>query len=80
MKQEAQRRGVAEPAAEAPLEQRLSFLVHAIHARIGAIGNRHFRAHDLNQYSARILVLLLEHEELRTGELNRPGFQGGWLI
>lgn len=33
------------------------------------MGNRHFRAHDLNHYSARILVLLLEHEELRAGEL-----------
>ena len=52
-----------------PLAERVTFLVHTIHSRIGLIGNRHFRAHDLNHYSARILVLLLEHEELRTGEL-----------
>lgn len=52
-----------------PMEERITFLVHMIHSRIGLIGNRHFRAHELNHYSARILVLLLEHEELRTGEL-----------
>ena len=56
-------------ASAPPLAERVTFLVHTIHSRIGLIGNRHFRAHDLNHYSARILVLLLEHEELRTGEL-----------
>ncbi len=55
--------------AGTPLEDRLTFLVHTTAARVAAIGNRHFRAHDLNHYSARILVLLLEHEELRAGEL-----------
>lgn len=63
----------AEPAApdlEAPrLAQRLSFLVHEASARIASVGNRHFREHGLNHFSARILVLLLENEELRTGEL-----------
>lgn len=47
----------------------MSYLVHTLHSHIAQIGNRHFRAHDLNHYSARILILLLEHEELRTGEL-----------
>jgi DNA-binding MarR family transcriptional regulator len=51
------------------LEDRLTFLVHTVGARIANIGNRHFRAHDLNHYSARILVLLLQYEELRAGEL-----------
>lgn len=51
------------------LEDRITFLVHTVSARIAAVGNRHFRAHDLNHYSARILVLLLQHEELRAGEL-----------
>ncbi len=51
------------------LEERITFLVHTVAARIAAVGNRHFRAHDLNHYSARILVLLLQHEELRAGEL-----------
>ena len=52
-----------------PLTERLTFLVHTASARIANIGNRHFRDHDLNHFSARILVLLLEHRELRTGDL-----------
>lgn len=58
----------ADGAAPA-LVDRLTFLVHTVAARIANVGNRHFRAHDLNHFSARILVLLLEHEELRTGDL-----------
>ena len=54
---------------EPTLTQRVSFLVHIVNARISNVGNRHFREHDLNHFSARILVLLLENEELRTGEL-----------
>ncbi len=56
-------------AALPALENRLTFLVHTLGARIAAVGNRHFRAHDLNHFSARILVLLLQHDELRAGEL-----------
>lgn len=51
------------------LTERLTFLVHTAGARIANIGNRHFRDHDLNHFSARILVMLLEHRELRTGDL-----------
>ena len=51
------------------MAQRVTFLVHRVSARLVMVGNRHFKAHDLNHYSARILVLLLEKEELRTGEL-----------
>ncbi|HSV84218.1 MAG TPA: hypothetical protein VLK85_33875, partial [Ramlibacter sp.] len=56
----------AEPAAapagagEPRPADRLSFLIHEISARIAALGNRHFREHGLNHFSARILVLLLE--------------------
>lgn len=60
------------PATNPPppaLTERLTFLLHTAGARIANIGNRHFREHDLNHYSARILVLLLENEELRTGDL-----------
>lgn len=61
---------VKAPDSSAPtLASRVSFIVHTLNSRIAMVGNRHFRAHDLNHYSARILVLLLEHEELRTGEL-----------
>lgn len=65
-----------EPAVEelhdvndSPLSERLSFYFHTISARIALIGNQHFREYGLNHYSARILILLLEMQELRTGEL-----------
>jgi DNA-binding MarR family transcriptional regulator len=58
----------AQPAVA--LADRLTFLVHVASARVATIGNRHFREHDLNHFSARILVLLLEKKELRTGELS----------
>jgi len=51
------------------ISTRLSFLIHTISARIALLGNHHFRAHGLNHYSARMLVLLLEREALRPGEL-----------
>ena len=56
-------------AAASTITERLSFLIHMISARIANLGNRHFREHDLNHFSARILVLLLEKTELRIGEL-----------
>jgi DNA-binding MarR family transcriptional regulator len=56
-------------AAAPLLEQRFSFLFHRMAARVASIGNQHFKKHKLNHYSARILVLLLEHRELRNGEL-----------
>ena len=63
-------REVSDAVEAAPeMAQRVTFLVHRVAARLVMVGNRHFRAHDLNHYSARILVLLLEREELRTGEL-----------
>jgi MarR family transcriptional regulator, organic hydroperoxide resistance regulator len=52
-----------------PLEERFSYLCHKISSRIAMIGNRHFRKHSLNHYSARILVLLLEHPSLKMGDL-----------
>ena len=51
------------------LEQRLSYLFHRVSSHIALIGNRHFRKHGLNHFSARILVLLLEYKEMRAGEL-----------
>ncbi len=62
---------VSSPAAlpAVALADRLTFLFHVASARVATIGNRHFREHDLNHFSARILVLLLEKKELRTGEL-----------
>ncbi|NDZ17727.1 MarR family transcriptional regulator (plasmid) [Variovorax sp. WS11] len=51
------------------LEDRFSYLIHRASARIAQIGNFHFQQQDLNHYSARMLVLLLQHGRLRTGEL-----------
>jgi DNA-binding MarR family transcriptional regulator len=56
-------------SAAPPLAERLTFLIHTAGARIANVGNRHFREHDLNHFSARILVMLLEQGELRAGEL-----------
>ncbi len=56
-------------AAAPEMAQRVTFLVHRVSARIAMVGNRHFLEHGLNHFSARILVLMLEREELRTGEL-----------
>lgn len=62
--------GAAPATAPSPsITSRLTFLVHMVSARVALLGNRHFREHDLNHFSARMLVLLLEKESLRTGEL-----------
>lgn len=51
------------------LEERLSFLIHTMSTRIALIGYRLHREHGINHFTARILVLLLEHEELRISDL-----------
>lgn len=52
-----------------PLSERLAFYFHKLSARIALIGNQHFREYGLNHYAARILILLLEKQQLRTSEL-----------
>ena len=51
------------------LVDRLSFLIHTMSTRIALIGSRLHREHGINHFTARILVLLLEHEELRVSDL-----------
>lgn len=51
------------------LEERLSFLIHTMSTRIALIGYKLHREHGINHFTARILVLLLEHEELRISDL-----------
>ncbi len=51
------------------LDSRLSYLFHLIGARFLQIGNRHFRHLGLNHYSARMLVLLMDNGEMKTGDL-----------
>ena len=65
--------GVSSPSipdgASPPLLERISFLIHRVDALIGQVANRFFRAHDLDLFSSRILVCLLERTEMRVGEL-----------
>lgn len=58
-----------DPVGRAGFEDRLSFLVHRLHANLAQVASRLLRAHDLDPVSARILVLLLERGEMRVGEL-----------
>ncbi|NLY65887.1 MAG: winged helix-turn-helix transcriptional regulator [Alcaligenaceae bacterium] len=51
------------------LDSRLSYLFHLISARFFQIGNRHFRHFGLNHYSARMMVMLLDNGEMKTGDL-----------
>jgi MarR family transcriptional regulator, organic hydroperoxide resistance regulator len=52
-----------------PLEGRVSFQVHRVNAKLAQVANSLFRNHKLDLISSRILVLLLEHEQMRVGEL-----------
>jgi DNA-binding MarR family transcriptional regulator len=51
------------------LAERASFVVHKVNAHLARLVNRRFRHYDLDLYSTRILVILLERPEIRVGEL-----------
>ncbi len=44
-------------------------MIHRLHASLAQVAGRLLRAHDLDPVSSRALVLLLEHGEMRVGEL-----------
>lgn len=52
-----------------PLEERATFLVHRINAKLALVCNPAFAPLDLDLYSSRILVALREHRQMRVGEL-----------
>jgi DNA-binding MarR family transcriptional regulator len=52
-----------------PTNRHLTFQVHQLSAKIAQVANSLFRIHDLDQVSSRILVLLLEREEMNVGGL-----------
>ncbi|MEY4285010.1 MAG: MarR family transcriptional regulator [Betaproteobacteria bacterium] len=54
---------------DSALVERLSFLIHTMSTRIALIGSKLHRDNGINHFTARILVLLLEHEELRVSDL-----------
>ncbi len=52
-----------------PIEDRLSFLIHRINAQLARICNPFFGTLDMDLYSSRIMVILLEKGAVRVGEL-----------
>lgn len=52
-----------------PIEDRLSFLIHRINAQLARICNPFFGPLEMDLYSSRIVVILLEKGAVRVGEL-----------
>ena len=59
----------APSSAAPPMNRRLTFQVHRVNAKVAQIANPLFRIQQLDLLSSRILVLLLERDEMRVGEL-----------
>lgn len=57
------------PLLHPPVEQRVSFKVHQVNAKLAQVANALFRTHDLDLISSRILVILLEKQQLKVGDL-----------
>jgi DNA-binding MarR family transcriptional regulator len=56
-------------AALPPLQDRISFLMHRIEAKLELICNPYFRRFDVALHNSRMLVLLLERGSARVGDL-----------
>jgi DNA-binding MarR family transcriptional regulator len=52
-----------------PTDRRFTFQIHKLSAKIAQVANSLFRIHHLDQVSSRILVLLLEQEQMHVGDL-----------
>ena len=52
-----------------PLDERISFLIHRISARVVLICNPYFRGYGIDLHNSRMLVILLEDEQVRVGDL-----------
>jgi DNA-binding MarR family transcriptional regulator len=52
-----------------PLEERPTFLIHRVNAKLAQACNPVFKEHDLDLYSSRILVALSQHGKLNVGAL-----------
>jgi len=52
-----------------PVEERVTFMVHRINARVAQVCNPVFARHAVDIYSSRILALLHEKKEIRVGDL-----------
>ena len=62
------RRSTTDGAAPS-VDERVSFQVHRVNAKLAQVANALFRTHDLDLISSRILVILLERREIRVGQL-----------
>jgi DNA-binding MarR family transcriptional regulator len=51
------------------LEQRISLIVHRVNSRFNQIANKLLSTQGISMYDSRILLFLLEREEMRVGEL-----------
>ena len=60
--------GVDNPALP-PLEDRISFLMHRIEAKLELICNPYFRRYDVALHNSRMLVILAEAGSARVGDL-----------
>jgi DNA-binding MarR family transcriptional regulator len=52
-----------------PLDERISFLIHRISARVFLTCNPYFREYGIDLHNSRMLVLLMEGGEARVGDL-----------
>ena len=52
-----------------PLNDRISFLMHRIEAKLELICNPYFRRYDVALHNSRMLVLLTETGSVRVGDL-----------
>lgn len=57
------------PLLGPPAEERATFQVNRVNAKLVQVANRLFRVHGIDVVSSRILIYLLEREEMRVGEL-----------
>ncbi len=52
-----------------PVEDRVSFRVHQVNAKLAQVANSLFAIHELDLVSSRILVILLEKQQPTVGEI-----------
>src|SRR6185369_12821537 len=63
--------GTSEPPLEphTALEERISLIVHRINSRFTQIANQLLQTRDITMYDSRIMLFLLQRQEMKVGEL-----------
>jgi DNA-binding MarR family transcriptional regulator len=62
-------RSEPQPPIGPPAQERATFLVNRVNAKLAQVANRLFRIHGIDVVSSRILIYLLERGQMRVGEL-----------